>query len=145
MTDPTLILSVDNRAALTAELLAWYADVKRDLPWRVPGNLYGIWISEIMLQQTTVQAVVPFWQRFMERFPTVQDLARAREADVLEMWSGLGYYSRARNLHAAAGIIQVIDEAACTQMVTAFETIKNAADNFPGLLIDFDHFSLDAD
>ena len=105
MTDPVSILSVDNPAALTTDLLAWYAVVKRDLPWREPGNLYGIWISEIMLQQTTVQAVIPFWERFMERFPTVEDLARATESEVLEMWSGLGYYSRARNLHAAARIV----------------------------------------
>lgn len=86
-------------------LLAWYERSKRDLPWRDQGSVYGVWISEVMLQQTTVSKVTPFWQRFMARFPTVQDLAAAAEAEVLAMWSGLGYYSRARNLHASSQII----------------------------------------
>lgn len=84
------------------QLIDWYNQNKRTLPWRKDRNPYRIWISEVMLQQTTVAAVVPYYEKFMTRFPTVQKLAAAREADVLEMWAGLGYYSRARNLHKAA-------------------------------------------
>ena len=87
------------------DLLSWYRANKRDLPWRKSRDPYRIWISEVMLQQTTVAAVVPYYERFMTRFPTVKDLASATEPEVLEMWAGLGYYSRARNLHRAAGLI----------------------------------------
>jgi len=83
-------------------LLAWFARFQRDLPWRLSRNPYRIWISEIMLQQTRVAAVIPYYERFLERFPSVQALAAAPEEEVLRMWSGLGYYSRARNLQQAA-------------------------------------------
>ena len=83
-------------------LLAWYAATARDLPWRRTKDPYAIWISEIMLQQTRVPAAVPYYDRFLKRFPTVRHLARARLDTVLKLWEGLGYYSRARNLHAAA-------------------------------------------
>jgi A/G-specific adenine glycosylase len=83
-------------------LLSWFAENARDLPWRRTPDPYAIWISEIMLQQTRVQAVVPYYERFLERFPAVERLARARLDTVLKLWEGLGYYSRARNLHAAA-------------------------------------------
>jgi A/G-specific adenine glycosylase len=91
----------------TAEdLLIWYDRHRRDLPWRAkPGetaNPYRVWISEIMLQQTTVTAVKPFYLRFLDRFPTVEALAQAQEDSVMQAWAGLGYYSRARNLHACA-------------------------------------------
>ncbi|MES2856387.1 MAG: A/G-specific adenine glycosylase [Bdellovibrionota bacterium] len=88
-----------------SSLLAWYAKSKRDLPWRLNRDPYRIWISEIMLQQTTVAAVVPFYERFVARFPDVQALAKADVGDVLEHWAGLGYYSRARNLHKAAQVL----------------------------------------
>ena len=83
-------------------LLAWYARGHRDLPWRNTRDPYPIWVSEIMLQQTRAQAVIPYYRRFLERFPTVAALAAAAEDDVLALWSGLGYYSRARNLRLAA-------------------------------------------
>ena len=83
-------------------LLAWYRGHRRDLPWRANNDLYRVWISEIMLQQTRVEAVIPYFERFLERFPDSDTLARAAEPDVLASWSGLGYYSRARNLHRAA-------------------------------------------
>lgn len=83
-------------------LLAWFDQNKRDLPWRKDRNPYRVWLSEIMLQQTRVAAVIDHYNRFMERFPTVEKLARARESTVLAAWSGLGYYRRARMLHAAA-------------------------------------------
>ena len=84
-------------------LLKWYREHRRPLPWRAHSDPYLIWISEVMLQQTTVQAVIPFYERFIERFPTVHSLAESTIEDVYEYWAGLGYYSRARNLHKAAG------------------------------------------
>ncbi len=83
-------------------VVAHYASVKRDLPWRRTRDPYAIWVSEIMLQQTRVATVIPYWERWMARFPTVTALAAAPLDDVLAAWSGLGYYSRARNLHAGA-------------------------------------------
>ncbi|MCX7978023.1 MAG: A/G-specific adenine glycosylase, partial [Bdellovibrionaceae bacterium] len=84
------------------ELLRWYSLNKRPLPWRAQRDPYAIWLSEVMLQQTTVAAVLPYWQKFIERFPTVQDLATAPLSEVLALWSGLGYYSRAKLLHQSA-------------------------------------------
>ncbi len=86
-------------------LLAWYERHARDLPWRASRDPYRVWISEIMLQQTRVAAVIEHYHEFLRRFPTVEKLAAAREASVLAAWSGLGYYRRARMLHAAARVI----------------------------------------
>jgi A/G-specific adenine glycosylase len=83
-------------------LLAWFREYRRDLPWRRTRDPYRIWLSEIMLQQTRVAAVIPYYERFLERFPDVQALAAAPQEEVLRLWSGLGYYSRARNLQQAA-------------------------------------------
>jgi A/G-specific adenine glycosylase len=92
-----------------AQVLAWYDRHRRRLPWRArPGeevDPYRVWLSEIMLQQTTVKAVGPYFERFLARWPSVADLARARLDDVLSLWAGLGYYSRARNLHACAAAV----------------------------------------
>ena len=93
------------RRRLRSRILKWYDNNGRKLPWRESADPYRIWISEIMLQQTTVAAVVPYFERFIDRFPTVQDLAAAEQEDVLRQWEGLGYYSRARNLHKAANVI----------------------------------------
>ncbi len=87
---------------LRKALLRWFAETARDLPWRRTKDPYAIWVSEIMLQQTRVPAVVPYYERFLRRFPTVEQLARARLDTVIKLWEGLGYYSRARNLHRAA-------------------------------------------
>ncbi|MBE0504019.1 MAG: A/G-specific adenine glycosylase [Desulfuromonadales bacterium] len=89
-------------SAIAPLLLAWYGQVGRDLPWRHTRDPYCIWLSEIMLQQTTVTAVIPYYQRFLSRFPDVATLAAAPIETVIDAWAGLGYYSRARNLHAAA-------------------------------------------
>jgi len=83
-------------------LIEWYRRTRRDLPWRRTSDPYRIWVSEIMLQQTRAQAVIPYYERFLERFPTVAALAEAPEDEVLALWSGLGYYSRARNLRRSA-------------------------------------------
>ncbi|MCR2806117.1 A/G-specific adenine glycosylase [Paenibacillus soyae] len=87
------------------ELLAWYRRGNRDLPWRRNKDPYRIWVSEIMLQQTRVETVIPYYERFMAQFPTVQALADAPEEEVLKCWEGLGYYSRARNLQAGARMV----------------------------------------
>src|SRR5262247_1475643 len=87
------------RGALRRKLLAWYRAHRRDLPWRRTRDPYAIWISEAMLQQTRVETVIPYWQRFLARFPDVAALAAAGADDVIALWAGLGYYSRARNLH----------------------------------------------
>lgn len=84
------------------DLLTWYHRNKRDLPWRENKDPYRIWISEIMLQQTQVDTVIPYFERFLQKFPTIDDLASATEQSVLKEWEGLGYYSRARNLQEAA-------------------------------------------
>jgi A/G-specific adenine glycosylase len=87
---------------LRGALLDWYRANRRDLPWRRSRDPYAIWISETMLQQTRVETVIPYYERFLERFPTVDALADADEEDVFTLWAGLGYYSRARNLHRAS-------------------------------------------
>jgi A/G-specific adenine glycosylase len=96
------------RNLFSTDLTRWYHQHKRDLPWRHTRDPYKIWVSEIMLQQTTVNAVLPYYERWIRVFPTVHDLARAPLQAVLKQWQGLGYYNRVKNLHKAAGV--VIDE-----------------------------------
>jgi A/G-specific adenine glycosylase len=86
-------------------LINWYQENKRDLPWRNTADPYIIWLSEIILQQTRVQQGLPYFERFINQFPTIYDLANAYEQDILLLWQGLGYYSRARNMHQTAKII----------------------------------------
>ena len=88
------------------QLLEWYKFNAREMPWRLDPNFYHIWISEMMLQQTQVVTVIPYFKRFISRFPDVSTLAQADLQDVLKLWEGLGYYSRARNLHKAAKMIE---------------------------------------
>jgi A/G-specific adenine glycosylase len=96
------MLSATELRALRKSLLSWFRESRRDLPWRRDKDAYRVWLSEIMLQQTRVAAVVPYYEQFLERFPTVHALAEAATEDVLRSWSGLGYYGRARNLQRAA-------------------------------------------
>ena len=86
-------------------LIYWYLQIKRDLPWRKTKDPYLVWLSEIMLQQTRVSQGMSYFLAFSEEFPTIVDLAKAKESKVLKMWQGLGYYSRARNLHFTAKYI----------------------------------------
>lgn len=88
--------------ALRSALLGWYAEVRRDLPWRQTRDPYAVWLSETMLQQTRVETVIPYYERFLRELPTIGHLAEAPESRVMTLWSGLGYYRRARMLHAAA-------------------------------------------
>jgi A/G-specific adenine glycosylase len=92
--------------AFRRSLHHWYLRHGRDLPWRRTSDPYAIFVSEVMLQQTQVSAVIPYYERWFRRFPSIESLARASESDVLHAWQGLGYYSRARNLHAAAKILR---------------------------------------
>jgi len=96
------LISARELRVFRRRVLSWFAKRKRDLPWRRTKDPYRIWVSEIMLQQTRVAAVIPYYERFLEAFPDVRALARARTDRVLAKWAGLGYYSRARNLHRAA-------------------------------------------
>jgi A/G-specific adenine glycosylase len=99
--------SVDSKTAraIGRALLAWYVEHRRDLPWRRSLDPYSVWVSEMMLQQTQVATVIPYFERWMQRFPDVAALASAAESDVLHAWQGLGYYSRARNLQRAAALM----------------------------------------
>lgn len=101
-------------AAFCATLLRWYAGYGRDLPWRHTRDPYAIWLSEVILQQTRISQGTAYWLRFMHAWPTVEALAAATEDEVLKMWQGLGYYSRARNLHTAAQQIVALGQFPCT-------------------------------
>jgi A/G-specific adenine glycosylase len=108
-------------------LLAWFAQYgRKNLPWQLPRSPYRVWVSEIMLQQTQVQTVIPYFERFMQRFPNIKELAQASEDEVLSLWSGLGYYSRARNLHKTAKII-------VTQYQGNFPNDLNLVHALPGI------------
>ena len=109
---------------LPIPLLAWYRENARDLPWRREPTPYRVWVSEIMLQQTRVAAVLGYFARFMEAFPTVQDLAAAPEDQLMKLWQGLGYYSRARNLQKAAR--QIVEDFG-GQFPTRYEELRSLA------------------
>jgi A/G-specific adenine glycosylase len=114
------------RRSLAAKLLAWFDGEARDLPWRRTRDLYAIWVSEIMLQQTQVATVIAYWERFLARFPDVASLAAADEQEVLRLWEGLGYYRRARQLHAAARTI-------VAEHSSRFPTTYTAVRELPGI------------
>lgn len=107
-------------------LLAWYAENKRDLPWRNIANPYHIWLSEVILQQTRVKQGLPYYEAFTTRFPTIHDLANASEEEVMRTWQGLGYYSRARNMHTTAKYIS-------TALNGTFPTTKEALIKLKGI------------
>ena len=105
MNKPEPEISPQQCASFRNALLAWHRHHHRPLPWKGEKNPYLVWLSEIILQQTRVEQGLPYFERFKERFPSVQDLASATEDEVLKLWEGLGYYSRARNLHHSAKYI----------------------------------------
>jgi A/G-specific adenine glycosylase len=110
----------------TESLLSWYHEHGRDLPWRATRDAYAIWLSEIILQQTRIAQGLDYWHRFMARFPDVQALAAAGEDEVLRLWEGLGYYSRARNLHAAAR--QIVAQGAFPRTLEGIRALKGIGD-----------------
>lgn len=99
------ITSIPGKVKIQQALLLWFEENQRDMPWRKTRDPYFIWVSEIMLQQTRVDTVVAYYQRFIAKFPTVHELAKAEQSTVLKLWEGLGYYSRARNLHKGAQFV----------------------------------------
>lgn len=103
-------------------ILHWYAENARDLPWRRTREPYPVWLSEVILQQTRIAQGTAYWHRFLERFPTVESLAEASEDEVLRLWEGLGYYSRARNLHAAAK--QVVEKGHFPKTLEGIRELK---------------------
>ena len=109
-------------APFTEQLLNWYRDNQADLPWRRDPVPYHVWLSEIMLQQTQVEMVIPYYRRFLQAFPTIDSLAATALDDVLKLWEGLGYYSRARNLHRAARLI--VDEHGGVMPTSAEDLLK---------------------
>jgi A/G-specific adenine glycosylase len=114
-------------ASFTDRLLRWYARAgRKDLPWQREPTPYRVWVSEVMLQQTQVKTVIPYFERFMGRFPTVKPLAEAPLDDVLALWTGLGYYARARNLHRAARVV-------CEHHGGEFPTTFEAVAALPGI------------
>ena len=112
--------------AFSQAILHWYAENGRDLPWRRTRDPYAVWLSEIILQQTRIAQGTAYWERFMQRFPTVQALANASEDQVLRLWEGLGYYSRARNLHAAAR--QIVSAGAFPGTLEGIRALKGVGD-----------------
>jgi A/G-specific adenine glycosylase len=117
-----------NKADFRRRLRAWFRRHGRDLPWRRTRDPYAVLVSEMMLQQTTVAAVVPYFGRWMERYPSVRELAAAPEAEVLAMWQGLGYYRRARNLHAAAQRIASAPGAAFPRAYAELRALPGVGD-----------------
>ena len=114
------------RLSFTAALLRWFSQYGRELPWRGIGDPYGIWVSEVILQQTRIDQGTDYWYRFMDRFPTVESLAAASEDEVLRQWQGLGYYSRARNLHAAAR--QIVEQGGFPRTIAGLRALKGVGD-----------------
>ena len=110
----------------TNTILQWFHENGRALPWRETKDAYAIWLSEIILQQTRVEQGRPYWERFMQRWPTVEALAAAKEDEVLRQWQGLGYYSRARNLHHAAR--QVVEMGAFPSTLEGIKSLKGVGD-----------------
>lgn len=124
-------------ATLRRRLRAWYREAARPLPWRESHDAYRVWISEIMLQQTTVAAVIPYYERFLTRFPTVAALAAATESDVLQLWEGLGYYSRARNLRRAAQVVVEQHAGEFPQAVEELQALPGIGRYTAGAIVSF--------
>ena len=114
------------KSAFTVALLRWFAQYGRELPWRGISDPYGIWVSEVILQQTRIEQGRDYWLRFMEQFPTVEALAAASEDEVLRLWQGLGYYSRARNMHAAARLI--VEQGGFPRSIEGLRALKGVGD-----------------
>jgi A/G-specific adenine glycosylase len=109
--------------AIQARLLKWFEGHQRDLPWRGKRNAYAVWVSEMMLQQTQVATVIPFFERWMKKYPTVRHLAAAGQDDVLHSWQGLGYYRRARALHAGAKVVSASHDGVVPRDVAALRAL----------------------
>lgn len=118
-------------------LKKWFQQEMRDLPWRWDRSPYRVWVSEVMLQQTQVSVVIPYFHRWMKKFPTVEDLAKAPIEEVIKMWEGLGYYSRARNLHRAAQIIVRENKGALPSTASGLRELPGFGPYTTGALLSF--------
>ncbi len=121
-------------AAIIPPLVAWYREVGRPLPWRADASPYHVWISEIMLQQTRIEAALPYYERFLAAFPTVADLASAEDDHLMKMWEGLGYYSRARNLKRAAIAVMEKHGGVLPRDVAALRSLPGIGDYTAGAI-----------
>ena len=126
MAVPFLIRTFVAIMSFTTTILQWFREYGRALPWRETKDAYAIWLSEIILQQTRIEQGRPYWERFMKRWPRVEQLAKASEDEVLREWQGLGYYSRARNLHKAAR--QVVEMGGFPQTLEGIKSLKGVGD-----------------
>ena len=126
MAVPFLIRTFVAIMSFTTTILQWFREYGRALPWRETKDAYAIWLSEIILQQTRIEQGRPYWERFMKRWPRVELLAKASEDEVLREWQGLGYYSRARNLHKAAR--QVVEMGGFPQTLEGIKSLKGVGD-----------------
>jgi A/G-specific adenine glycosylase len=114
--------------SFTRKLLSWYAEQERNIPWRGVSDPYVVWVSEIMAQQTRIETVIPYFKKWFDVFPDVQALANAKQQDVLKLWEGLGYYSRARNMHRAAQVIVSDFDGQIPSDVAALKTLPGIGD-----------------
>ena len=128
-----------NPKLLTEQLLTWYDCNRRDLPWRLDRDPYRIWVSEIMLQQTRVEAVIPYYQKFLQRFPDIAALAAAPEEEVLAYWQGLGYYSRARNLQQGVREVMARYDGQVPDTVQAIQELPGIGAYTAGAILSIAH------
>lgn len=126
-----------DKAGFANSLETWYHANSRDLPWRHTRDSYHIWLSEIMLQQTQVTTVIPYYKRFLAKFPTVHDLAQAEEDSVLKMWEGLGYYARCRNMHKAAKIVSTDFKGEFPDTLEAMSALPGIGISTAGAILTF--------
>ncbi len=117
---------MDNNSYFSSAILSWFRENGRELPWRDTRDPYAIWLSEVILQQTRIAQGREYWERFMQSYPTVEDLAAAHEDEVLRLWQGLGYYSRARNLHTAAR--QIVAMGTFPDTLQGIKSLKGVGD-----------------
>ena len=129
------ILNNFNIEQFQNDLIGWFEEEQRDLPWRKNKDPYRVWVSEIMLQQTRVEAVKPYYANFMGKFPTLEALANADDEEVLKAWEGLGYYSRARNLHAAVKEVKEVYGGVVPSDVKKIEKLKGVGPYTKGAIL----------
>lgn len=127
--------ALEDKKGFRQALLNWYEAEKRDLPWRRTSNPYYIWVSEVMLQQTRVDTVIPYYERFIEKYPTMEVLAQAEEEELLKMWEGLGYYSRARNLQAGVREVMATYDGKVPQNRKEISTLKGVGPYTAGAVL----------
>lgn len=135
MLDVDKLFTNYNITRFNENLVTWFNREKRDLPWRHAKNPYRVWVSEVMLQQTRVDTVIPYYNRFMERFPTIETLADAPTEEVVKYWEGLGYYSRIRNLHEAVKEVVAVYDGVVPEEKERFEKLKGVGPYTTGAVL----------